>query len=494
MNKASTPVMIDFINDIPSSSTVSMLSPESLKSKKRNLTKSDPCISSVKTKILKTKHSSIPSFDNLDPPDTTVLNINSNSFYSKQNNLSQTDSVIKMSQSKMIESNLQSDKSIKLSKFLINECKPASTNLKKFDLSVDSSQSQDTTVSRISPNFTQCNTDFEMIKSKYVESNKHSISVSTNISPNTPISTQYDSEIEICEVTESDMIDYYEPFMSDSTDSTVNYQPVITTLGLSSNSPSNQETILAQYNTDIMNTNSQLMESTPAYIDLTVDSPPDLTASSVNSNMFDGQLYLTQHNTQIECYEPSTAASFALSVNNLPVMTNSRINNESNIFTEYNEGIKIMSSTSMSTDLSRNIPTFSSSSLNESSPLNHDSDLDMLDQPIIDVLVVEKDAQLSTINSNRMKRLDWKSPNNLMVIPKKVPIMTSRERAVLPVAIKRLKGSKPKVNTSPQYPLLNKLLTKQIKKVKSISVPDKINFISNAPVLSVIVSLVYFYY
>jgi len=294
-------------------------------------------------------------------------------------------------------------------------------------------------------------------------------------------------EIEIYEVTESDMIEYYQPFMSASIDNTVNYQPV-TTSGLNSYSPSNQQTFLNQFNTDVIK--SEIMESTPAYIDLTVDSPSDMTASSISPNMIDSQSSLTQQNTQIEYYEPSTAASTDLTVDNLPVIMSSNFSNESNVFTQYDEDYIVISSNSMSTDLSSNIPTFSNSSSRATSPLNDNPNLDMSDQPKLDVLVVEKDAQLSTLNSNRIKRVDWKSPNNLMVIPKKVPIMKSRERALLPVAIKRLKGSKPNVYSPSQYPMLNKLLTQQTNTIKK---PDKINLISNTPVLSVIVSPVHFY-
>lgn len=509
-NIVSTPVVADLIKDIPSSSTVSILSPESLKSKKRNLTDSDTCITSTEAKILKTNS---PSFEHLDPPDTTFSGINLNSFYSKQNNLTQSDCVIKMAPPITIESNLpntpllnipkpsivspksldsqksnlmQSDTSIELSKFLINEFnEPAST--KYIDLYVDSSQ--DMAASRLSPNVTQHNTDIEMTKSKCVESNEHSISVSTNVCPNTPILTEHDTEIEICEVTESDMIEYYKSRTSDSIDSTVvNHEPVLTTLGLSSYSSSNQETVMTQHNTNIMKKEPQLMESTPAYIDLTVDSPPDLTASSVSQNVFDGQSCLTQHNTQIECYEPSTATSFALFVNNPPVIINSRINNENNIITDYNEKIEIISSTSMSTNLSSYIPTFSSSSSRETSLLNHNPDLNKLIQPRVDVLVLEKNARLSTLNSSRMRRLDWKSPNTLLVIPKEVATRKSRERAILPVAIKRLKGLQPNVNTSPEYPLLNKLLTQELNKIKK---PDEIRILSDTPAFSVIVSPVY---
>jgi len=527
MNIASTPpVIADLIKDIPSSSTVSILSPESLKNQKRNLTESDTCITRPEAKILKTNYSSIPSFDHLDPPDT-FSRINLNSFYSKQNNLTLSDSVIKITPSKTNESNLpytpllnipkpsrvspktlesqksnliQSDTSIKLSTFLIKEFnEPASK--KYIDVSVDSPQ--DMAASRLSPNFTQHNTDIEMTKSKCVESNEHFTSVSTNVCPNTPILTENDTEFEICEVTQSDMIDYYKSFNSDSIDSTVNYEPVITTLGLSSYTSSNQETVSTQYNTNIMNTKSQLMESTPAYIDLTVESPPDLTASSVSQNVFDGQSCLTQDNTKIECYEPSTAASFALTVNNSPAMMNSRFNNENNIFTEYDENIKIISSTSMSTNLSSYIQTFSSSSSRETSQMNHNPDLNMLDYPKYDLLVVENNAELSTLNTSRTGSVDWNSPNSLLVMPNKVPIMNSRDRAILPIAIKRLKGLKPNVDTSPEYPLLNKLLTQQINKIKKpnkikktnkIKKPNKIRILSNTPILSVIVSLVYLYY
>ncbi|XP_060865118.1 rhoGEF domain-containing protein gxcJ-like [Metopolophium dirhodum] len=340
-NIPSTPVIADLIKNIPLSTTVSILSPKSVKINKRNLTESDPCITRTKAKIKKTQHSSIPNFDHMNvhiPPDTTALRISPKSFYTKQNNLTQFDSGIKMTQSKTIESNEQSTL------------------------------------------------------------------VSTNVCRNPQNSTQYDQEIEI----------------------SVNYPQAITTSGLCNYSLSNQKTISTQHNTDIKKTKSKIMESTPAYIDLTVNSPPDMRNSSVSPNMLNGQSSLTQCNTQLECNEPSTSASIDLPVNN--------------IFTQYNNGIKVISSPSMSTDLSSNSPTFSSPSLRAIIPNGNPA---LLGQQNVEVLVVQKDSQLSTMKSNRIKQAHWKSPKNLTMFTQSTML---HENACLPVAVKR--ALKPKL--SPQ--------------------------------------------
>jgi hypothetical protein len=86
----------------------------------------------------------------------------------------------------------------------------------------------------------------------------------------------------------------------------------------------------------------------------------------------------THHNTAIEMtgfniteyYEPSTSASIDVTVNNLPAITNSRLNGEKNISTQYSNDTEINPSISISTDLSSNIPTFLSSSIRAITPLN----------------------------------------------------------------------------------------------------------------------------
>lgn len=416
-NISSTQMMEDLIKNIPKSTTVSIVSPKSLKSNKRNLTESDTCITKAKAKMIKTQHSSIQNFNHMDVhilPVTTASRVSPKSLNCQNINL------------------IQSNKSV------------------------------------------------EMTKSKVTESNEHSTLVSRNVCPNTQILTQYVPEIEISEITESNMIDYYKPSTSQSIDVTVNNPPVIKSSGLSSYFLSKQKTISTQYNTDIKKTKAKIMESTPAYIDLTVDSPPDMRASSPSPNMFNGQSNFTQCNTQIECYEPSTLASIDLTVNNLPIMMNSRLSNEKKKITQYNNGIKIISSTSMSTDLSSNIPTFSSPSLRSITSKGNPA---LFCQPNVDLLVVEKDAQLSTINSNRIKRLNWRSPTNLTVIPKNTSIKSSLESALLPIALKR--ASKPNLSPSSKYPLLNKLLTRPTSTILKL---DKKNT-SNTPA-----NVSYFYF
>lgn len=101
--------MVDLIKGIPPSTTFSILSPVSLKSKKINLTEPDTCITRARAKTMNTKNSSIPNFYILDvhiPPDKTASRISPKSFYTKQNNLTQSDSSIKMTQSKTIKSNV----------------------------------------------------------------------------------------------------------------------------------------------------------------------------------------------------------------------------------------------------------------------------------------------------------------------------------------------------------------------------------------------------
>jgi len=330
--------MADLIKDIPPSTTVSILSPGSLKSNKRNLTESDTCITRSKAKIIKTQHSSIPNIDHMDvhiPSGTTVSRISPKLFYTKQNNLTQSDSGIKMT------------------------------------------------------------------RSKTIESNEHYTLVSTNVCPNTQMLTQYDPEIETSEITKSNMIE-------------------------------------------------------------------------------NGQSSLTQSNTQIVCYAPSSLASIDSTVNNLPIMMNS--SNAKNIFTQCNNGIKIISSTSMSTDISSNIPTFSSSSLRAITP---NSNSVLLGRPNIEVLVVGKDARLSTVNASRMKRKRWSSPRSLRIVPSNISIMSSHQKAVLPVAIKR--ASKPNLSSLSKYPMLNKLLTRPTSTIIKL---DKRNIL-NTPAN---VSNFYFYH
>jgi len=408
-------VLEDLIKDIPLSTTVSILSPELSKSNKRNLTKSDTCITRDKAKIIKTQYSPIPHFDHMYVrvhPDIAASRISPKSFYAQQNK-TQFDSGSKMSQFKTIESNEQST------------------------------------------------------------------SVSTNICPNTQISTQYDPEIETSEITKSNMINYYEPYTPASIDMNVNNPQVMTTPELYYYSLSNQKTISTQCNTNIKKTKSKIMESTPAYIDLTVDSPPDMRASSVSPNMLNGQSSLTQCNTQLECYEPSTLETINLTVNNLPIITNSRL---SNIFTECNNGIKVISSTPMSTDLSSNISTFSSPPLRAITPNGNPA---LLSRPNIEVLVVEKDAALSTIHLNRIKRSDWKSPKNLTVVPQDISVTSMYESGLLPVAIKR--ALKPNSSPPSNYPMLNKLLTRPTSTILKLNKRNTLNTPAN-------VSHFYFYY
>ncbi|XP_022162300.1 uncharacterized protein LOC111028074 isoform X2 [Myzus persicae] len=397
-NLSSTQVMVDLIKDIPPSTTASILIPESSESKKRSVSECDTYITRSKTKIIKTNHSSIPNFDNLNvhiPPETTISIISPESIYTEQDNLTQSDSGI------------------------------------------------------------------EITKSKVIETNEQSTLESSNICPDFAILTQYGTEIEFSEITESNMIDCYEPATSASIDRTVNNPPVITTSGLSSYLFSNQKTISTQYNTDIRKTRSKTMESSPAYIDLTVDSPPDMISSSVNPNMLNGQSSSTLHNTQIECYEPSTSTSIDLTVNDLPIMMNSMLKNKTNIFTQCNKDIEITSLTSMSTDLRSNNPTFSSSSVKATTPLNSNDDLCMDGESKVkkrttfDVFVVGKDAQLSTVDAKRIKRIDWKCPQALFVSSNQIPVELSHQNAILPVALKRINENPPS-----QYPLLNMLLTK----------------------------------
>jgi len=350
-----------------------------------------------------------------------------------------------------------------------------------------------TTASRISPNsfytkqnsLTQFDSGIKMTQSKTTESNEQPSLVSTNVCPNTHIFTQYDPEIEISEIIEPNMINYYKPSTPASIDITVNNPQDKTTSDLCYYSFCNQKKMSTQYITDIKKTKSKIMESIPEYIDLTVDSPLDMRASSVSPNMLNGQSTLTRCNTQLECYEPSTSASVDITVNNLPVMTNSRLSIEKNIFTAYNNGIKAISPTSMSTDLSSNIPTFSSPPLTAITPNGNPA---LLGRSNIEVLLVEKDAKLSTIHSNRIKRSDWKSPQNLKVVPQIISNLSPYESALLPVAVKRaLKPSSSPPSPPSKYPMLNKLLTRPTSTILKLDKRNTLITPSN-------VSHYYFYY
>lgn len=376
------------------------------------------------------------------PKSTTVSILNPKSLKSNKRNLTESDTCITRAKAKIIKTQHSSIQ-----------------NFNHMDVHI----LPVTTASRVSPkslncqniNLIQSNKSVEMTKSKVTESNKHSTLVSRNVCPSTQILTQYVPEIEISKIT-------------------VNNPPVITSSGLSSYLLSKQKTISTQYNTDIKKTKSKIMESTPTYIDLTVDSPPDTRASSPSPNMLNGQSNFTQCNTQIECYEPSTLESIDLTVNNLPIMMNSRLNNEKKKFTQYNNGIKIISSTSMSTDLSSNIQTYSSPSLRSITSKGNPA---LFCQPNVDLLVVEKDAQLSTINSNRIKRVDWRSPKNLTVIPKSISVKSSLESALLPIALKR--ALKPNLSPSSKYPLLNKLLTRPTSTILKLDKKNTLNTPAN---------------
>jgi len=139
-----------------------------------------------------------------------------------------------------------------------------------------------------------------------------------------------------------------------------------------------------------------------------------MRASSVNPNMLNGQSSLTQYNTQLECYEPSTLASIDLPVNN--------------ILTQYNNGIKVVSS--LSTDLSSNSPTFSSPSLREITPNGNPA---LLGRQNVEVLVVQNDSKLIKIKSNEIKQAQWRSPKNLTLFTKN-PML--RLKYYLPIAVK----------------------------------------------------------
>jgi len=191
-----------------------------------------------------------------------------------------------------------------------------------------------------------------------------------------------------------------------------------------------------------------------------------MNASSVSPNMLNGLSSLTQCNTQLERYEPSTLVSIDLT--NLPIMTNSRLSIEKNIFTEYNNGRKTISSTSMSTDLSSNSP-----SLRETTPNSNPA---MIGRPNLEVIVLNKDAQLTTM---KITSAAWKS---CKIQP------ASHESACvpsLPVAIKR--ALKPNLSPPPKYPMLNKLLTRPISTIKKLDKGSTLNTPAN-------VSHFYFYY
>jgi len=85
---------------------------------------------------------------------------------------------------------------------------------------------------------------------------------------------------------------------------------------------------------------------------------------------------------------------------------------------------------------SDNILTLSGSSLRATTPLDSHNTLDMLVRPKVEVLTIDKDAQLSTLKLNRIKSSVWKSPISLSLFPKNDPNMSLYERVILPVAIK----------------------------------------------------------
>jgi len=443
------PVFTDLHNNItPENFKTPKLYHYSINSENRNRTEIVTDIKKTKYKEIKMNISSTQVIADLIkdiPLSTTVYILGPELLKSNKRKLTESDTCITKTKAKII--------------------KTQHSSIPNFDHMVP----QDTTISRISS------------KSFYTKQNNltqfESTLVSTNVCPNTHIFTQYNPEIEISKIIESNMINYYRPSTPASIDTSINNPQVITTSELCYYSLSNQKTISTQYNTDIKKTKPKIMESTPKYIDLTVDSPSDMRASSVSPNMLNGQSSLTQSLTQLECYEPSTLASIDKTVNNLPIITNSRLSIEKNIFTEYNNGINLISSTSMSTDLRSNIPIFPSPSLRAITPNGNPA---LLGPPNVEVLMVGKDAKLTAIHSNRIKRADWKSPQNLRVVPQGISISSSLESALLPVAVKRaLKPNSSPPSPPSKYPMLNKLLTRPINKILKLDKRNTLNTPAN---------------
>jgi hypothetical protein len=193
----------------------------------------------------------------------------------------------------------------------------------------------------------------------------------------------------------------------------------------------------------------------------------------------------THHNTAIEMtesniteyYEPSTSASIDLNVNNLSAITNSRLSGEKNIFTQYSDDTEIIPSTSISTDLSSNIPTFSNSSVRTITPLNDNL---LLHKTITPPLCTDapsnveifKNSKISTMKRKNSEELTY--PRIITVYPKTGPLIG--RTVILPFAIKRILKS----DSQSEPIIINELLNYTYKTIQS----DKRDLL-NTPIIPV---------
>lgn len=221
--------------------------------------------------------------------------------------------------------------------------------------------------------------------------------------------------------------------------------------------------------------------------DLIMESLPDIMLSRFGPKFLNSQTTnSTQHNTAInmtesninKCYESFTPASIDVIVNNLPMIINSRLIGEKNIFTQFNKHTETIPSISISNDLNSDVPTFSSSSMRAVTSLNDNllfnkeinPALSMVAPSNVEVLMFEKNLEISTKDSKMINQKEWESPRKLTVRSDTDPSMSTT--VILPFALKRL--SKLNNHSPSQYPMLNKLLTKP-NTILKLDKKDKLN-------------------
>jgi len=316
-------------------------------------------------------------------------------------------------------------------------------------------------ISRLSPkpkcdtkqnNLTQSDSDIKMIQSKCIQSNEN-----------------------------------FSPVVSSS------IQCISKALNLSSKSLKRKISNLIQNNTSI-EIKSKFRKynglSSLASNDLIMESLPDIMVSRFGPKLLNRQTTnSTQHNTAYinnmtesninKYYESFTPASIDVILNNLPIIINSRLIGEKNIFTQFNKHTKIIPSISKSNNLNSDVPTFSSSSMRAVTSLNDNllfnkqinPALSMVDPSNVEVLVFEENLEISSKDSKMINYKEWKSPRKLTVRSETDPSMGTT--VILPFALKRL--SKLNNHSPSQYPMLNKLLTKPNNIILKLDKRDKLN-------------------
>ncbi|XP_025200446.1 uncharacterized threonine-rich GPI-anchored glycoprotein PJ4664.02-like [Melanaphis sacchari] len=289
-------------------------------------------------------------------------------------------------------------------------------------------------------------------------------------------------------------IEISQPKITESIKNGISASNTIITSLLSPTSLKRKISNLIRNNTSIELTKSKVKKcnksSSLESIDLTMDSSPDMMASRLGPELLNSQITnSTQYNTATEmtessiteCHEPSTSALIDLTETDPPVITNSRLSNEKYIFTKYNKGPYVIPSFPISSDISSNIPTCSSSSMNAVTSLNNDLVLNNADNPAsntddsskIELLVLGKNNRMYFVNSKVMNSHDYLRPRTLKTIFKtglNKPIM--KRSVILPFALR--KQVKTNSNTSTQLDKRNKLDTSVIPVQTKTPLPDVI--------------------